>query len=142
MHGVQFCKFIESHLRVQLVEQIEKKVDIIEYLHIRPLKLLDSEKCPKELEGKLKGYEDWLCTYWIVGIEIKQITLEKDKPVNFKELNLKIKTMKAKLAKTYENEVGQLGIPIQLDMNFGIRFMEKENLKKWCEENLEAGNKC
>jgi len=55
IHGVQFCKFIESKLRVQLVEQIEKQVDIIEYLHIRPLKLLDSEKCPKELEAKLKG---------------------------------------------------------------------------------------
>jgi len=50
--------------------------------------------------------------------------------------------LKKQLTELYKNAVSNLGIPIKKDLNIGIKYMEKENLKNWCEENLEAENKC
>uniref|UniRef100_A0A915N4V3 Uncharacterized protein n=1 Tax=Meloidogyne javanica TaxID=6303 RepID=A0A915N4V3_MELJA len=86
--------------------------------------------------------EDWRCTYWIIGIEVKKSMGEKETSLNLEELNSKIKTMMTKLSGMYKNAVSSLNIHIQKDLNLGVKYTEKENLKKWCEENLEAENKC
>nr|CAD2186848.1 unnamed protein product [Meloidogyne enterolobii] len=53
LHGYKFCEFVETQLRIELMENIEK-VDEIEYCHVKPLKLLNYKECPKEMGKKLK----------------------------------------------------------------------------------------
>ena len=63
MHGPQFCDFVESILRIEILKQIEQ-VDknksnevLIDYVHIRPLKLFDNGRCPSVMKQKLKEIE-------------------------------------------------------------------------------------
>ena len=51
LRGPQFCEYVESSFKEKLQNEIEKLGDV-EYMHINPLKWLDSENCPEKLKGK------------------------------------------------------------------------------------------
>ena len=49
--GTQFCDFIENNLREKFQQEVEK-LDEVEYVHIRPAKLLNSANCPDKVKEK------------------------------------------------------------------------------------------
>uniref|UniRef100_A0A915MHZ3 Uncharacterized protein n=1 Tax=Meloidogyne javanica TaxID=6303 RepID=A0A915MHZ3_MELJA len=66
LRGPQFCEYVESSLKEKLQNEIEKLGDV-EYMHINPLKWLDSENCPEKLKGKNEKLEASLCTIWVAA---------------------------------------------------------------------------
>ncbi|KAF7627158.1 hypothetical protein Mgra_00009555, partial [Meloidogyne graminicola] len=46
LYGPQFCYFVESNFREKLQNELVKLTEI-EYVHIRPFKLLNLKECPK-----------------------------------------------------------------------------------------------
>ncbi|KAF7632991.1 hypothetical protein Mgra_00007573, partial [Meloidogyne graminicola] len=125
LNGPQFCDFIENNLRNHLQIEIENKVNLIEYIHIKPLKLLNSEECPSKQFKLNEEYKDWICTIWVSGIKWKN----EEKKGKLNEFKQFINKLKENLMKQFKGEINEQS-SIN-DFNLGFNYIKSEQLEEF-----------
>uniref|UniRef100_A0A915NVT5 Polynucleotide adenylyltransferase n=1 Tax=Meloidogyne floridensis TaxID=298350 RepID=A0A915NVT5_9BILA len=117
LRGPQFCDYVESSLKEKLQNEIEKLGDV-EYMHINPLKWLDSENCPTDLKGKDKNSEKSLCTIWVAGLTQKEYKFNK-------EFKKKLASYQKNLKENFEMETKE----VSNDFVLGFKYLKRNELE-------------
>uniref|UniRef100_A0A915NVV5 Polynucleotide adenylyltransferase n=1 Tax=Meloidogyne floridensis TaxID=298350 RepID=A0A915NVV5_9BILA len=117
LKGPQFCDYVESSLKEKLQKEIEKLGDV-EYMHINPLKWLDSGNCPEKLKGKNEKLEKSLCTIWVAGLK------QKGKKIK-EEFRKKLANYQKNLKEDFEEETKE----VSNDFVLGFKYLKRNELK-------------
>ncbi|KAL7079038.1 hypothetical protein ACQ4LE_001002, partial [Meloidogyne hapla] len=66
LRGPLFCEYFENDMEEKFPIEI-KKLEDVEYIHIKPKKLLNNEKCPEKFKVLNEKLKESLYNIWVIG---------------------------------------------------------------------------